>query len=90
MSNHSQMELMLEGYGLTTAQILYRYPDHPHLLQTFIWQDYDLFPDFPVLKKFLDFWRTTLEGPLFRVTVGHCKLIKPCELKAIGAEFKLH
>ncbi|MBW8321681.1 MAG: aspartate-semialdehyde dehydrogenase, partial [Rhizobium sp.] len=26
--NH-EMELMLKGYGLTTAQILYRLPDHP-------------------------------------------------------------
>ena len=29
----------LEGYGLTTAQILYRLPDHPSLLQTYVWQD---------------------------------------------------
>jgi hypothetical protein len=27
----------LEGYGLTTANILYRRPDHPWLLQTYIW-----------------------------------------------------
>ena len=32
----------LEGYGLTTANILYRRPDHPWLLQTYVWQDYDL------------------------------------------------
>jgi hypothetical protein len=34
----------LGGYGLTTAQILYRLPDHPSLLQTYVWQDYDLCP----------------------------------------------
>ena len=27
----------LDGYGLTTAQILYRLPDHPSLLQTYVW-----------------------------------------------------
>jgi uncharacterized protein Usg len=80
----------LEGYGLTTAEILYRMPDHPAILQSYIWQEYDLFPDFPVLKKFLEFWTRTLEGPLFKVTIGHCRLIKPAELKAIGAEFRLH
>jgi len=80
----------LEGYSLTTAEILYRMPDHPSLLQSYIWQDYDMAPDFPVLRKFLDFWERTLEGPLFKVVVGHCKLIKPTELQAIGAEFKLH
>ena len=37
----------LEGYGLTTANILYRRPDHPWLLQSYVWQDYDLFPKFP-------------------------------------------
>jgi hypothetical protein len=37
----------LEGYSLTTAEILYHLPDHPHLLQSFVWQHHDLFPDFP-------------------------------------------
>ncbi len=85
-----QFRKQLEGYGLTTAEILYRLPDHPALLQSYIWQDYDIFPDFPVLKKFLDFWKTSLEGPLFKVTVGHDRLIRPAELKAVGAEFRLH
>src|SRR5262249_36202929 len=44
------------GYGLTTAQILYRMPDHPSLLQTYVWQNYDLFPKFPALQDFLRFW----------------------------------
>ena len=80
----------LAGYGLTTAEILYRMPDHPALLQSYLWQEYDIFPDFPVLKGFLDFWTRTLEGPLFKVTVGHCRLIKPAELKALDGEFHLH
>lgn len=54
------------GYGLTTAQILYRMPDHPSLLQTYVWQNYDLFPKFPALTDFLAFWQEKLEGPLFR------------------------
>jgi len=64
------------GYGLTTAEIVYRRPDRPWLLQTYVWQDYDLFPNFPALKDFLAFWETRLEGPLFSVTVAHSKLIK--------------
>ena len=71
---------MLAGYSLTTAEIIYRLPDHPALLQSYVWQDYDLFPEFPQLKGFLDFWVRSLDGPLFKVTVGHCKLIKPAEL----------
>lgn len=80
----------LEGYGLTTANILYRRPDHPWLLQTYVWQDYDLCPNFPALNKFLNFWLETIEGPLHSVTVAHAKLIKPAEIRAIDGEFRLH
>ena len=85
-----EFKRQLAGYSLTTAEILYRMPDHPALLQSYIWQDYDLFPEFPVLKGFLDFWTRTLDGPLFKVTVGHCQLIKPAEIRAMGAEYRLH
>jgi uncharacterized protein Usg len=77
------------GYGLTTAEILYRRPDRQWLLQTYVWQDYDLFPDFPA-KDFLAFWQQELDGPLFAVTVAHSKLIKPAELRAVDGVFRLH
>ena len=70
----------VEGYGLTTAQIVYRVPDHLQLLQEFVWQKYDTFPDFPVLGKFLAFWEEKIEGPIFSVTVAHARLIKPAEI----------
>lgn len=78
------------GYGLTTAHILYRRPDHRWLLQSYLWQDYDLFPDFPELSKFLAFWRDKLEGPLHSVQVAHARLVKPAELRAVNGEFRLH
>jgi len=80
----------LGGYGLTTAQILYRMPDHPSLLQTYVWQNYDLFPKFPELRRFLAFWIEKLEGPLYSVTVAHSRLIRPAELRAVNGEFRLH
>ncbi|HEX3363807.1 usg protein [Phenylobacterium sp.] len=90
MQASPEFRRQMEGYGLTTAEILYRMPDHPALLQSYLWQDYDLFPEFPQLKGFLDFWIRTLDGPLFKVTVGHCRLIKPAELRALDGEFRLH
>lgn len=78
------------GFGLTTAHILYRIPDFRSVLQSFVWQKYDLFPEFPELQRFLAFWQEELEGPLHSVRVAHCKLIKPAELKAINGEFRLH
>ena len=80
----------LEGYGLTTATILYRLPDHPKLLQTFVWQEYDLAPKFPVLHKFLDFWARELEGPLHSVAYTHRRLIAPNEWRKVDGEFVLH
>jgi uncharacterized protein Usg len=80
----------LEGYGLTTAKIMYRRPDHQWLLQTYVWQDFDLFPKFPELNKFLNFWTEKLDGPLHSVMVAHARLIKPAKLNAIDGEFRLH
>jgi len=78
------------GYGLTTATILYRMPDHPRLLQTYIWQDYDMAPRFPELHRFLEFWQKKLEGPLHSVTVAHSRLIKPAELRLVDGMVSLH
>src|SRR2546421_12564463 len=71
------------GYGLTTAQILYRMPDHPSLLQTYVWQNHDLFPNFPALKEFLSFWHQKFEGPRFSVIAAPSRQIKPAELRAV-------
>lgn len=65
------------GYCLTTAEILYFMPDHPSLLQSFVWQEFDLPPDFPALHRFLDFWRRELDGPLHRVRVATAPPISP-------------
>jgi uncharacterized protein Usg len=80
----------LEGFSLTTAEILYRLPDHPIFLQSYIWQDYDLAPRFPALMKFLAFWREKLDGPLHSVRVAHTSLIKPAEIRNVGVEMLLH
>ncbi len=86
----NELELQLKGYGLTTAEILYRMPDHPAMLQTFVWQDYDLAPKFPVLFGFLDFWERELDGPLHSVRYTHKKLISASEWRAFDGELVLH
>ena len=80
----------MDGYGLTTANILYRMPDFHSILQEYIWQEYDIAPQFPELNKFLSFWQTKLEGALFRVTVAHNALIGPADLRAIDGEFRVN
>lgn len=71
----------IAGFSLTTAEILYHLPDHPSLLQTYLWQDYDLHPRFPKLCSFLAFWSRNLDGPLAGVRIAHRGLIAPREFK---------
>jgi uncharacterized protein Usg len=80
----------VEGFSLTTAEILYRLPDHPKLLQSYIWQDYDLAPRFPKLTHFLDFWASNLDGALYRIRVAQRRLIAPAEFSFVRGELRLH
>ena len=83
------LALQMKGYSLTTAEILYRLPDYPALLQTYVWQEYDLAPQFPVLRKFLDFWHSRLEGRLHSVQIASAQLIRPAEFRLAGAHMTL-
>ena len=74
----------LAGFGMTTAHILYRRPDHPWLLQSYVWQEYDTWPDLPVLLGFLAFWRKSLDGALHSVVVAHSALNRPADRNALG------
>ena len=80
----------LDGYGLTTAEIQYRMPDQLSMLQLFIWQQYDVAPDFPTLQGFLDFWQREIEGPLFAVRIAHQRLIRPAEFRAVNGVVTIH
>ncbi|HUN53071.1 MAG TPA: usg protein [Candidatus Sulfotelmatobacter sp.] len=86
----SDLAKQLRDYRLTTAEILYRLPDHPSLLQSYTWQDLDLSPDFPVLRKFLHFWEQSIEGRLHSVRIASCRLVRPASIVHAGAEFRLH
>ncbi len=80
----------LQDYRLTTAEILYHLPDHPSVLQTFIWQDLDIAPRYPVLHKFLDFWKREIDGSLHSVRVASAGLVKPPSFSHADAVLRLH
>lgn len=79
----------LKDYRLTTAEILYFLPDYKELLQTYIWQDYDIAPQFPVLTKFLQFWEREIEGRLHSVRLASADLITPGDWRWAQVELKL-
>ncbi|MBX6323771.1 MAG: Usg family protein [Rhodospirillaceae bacterium] len=83
------LPLQLADFRLTTAEILYHMPDHPHLLQTYVWQALDRAPEFPVLRRFLAFWEKNLEGKLHSVKVASVGLIQPAKYRAAGAYLTL-
>jgi uncharacterized protein Usg len=89
MSESTLLERQLQGYSLATALILYRMPDHPAILQTYIWQDYDLAPHFPELNRFLEFWRRSLDGLLHTVTVAHSELFNPGDFVSCKGVWRL-
>lgn len=86
---HTDFQRQLQDYRLTTAEIIYHMPDHPSLLQTYVWQELDIAPRFPILHKFLRFWETKLEGKLYMVKVASLTLISPGEFRHYGHEFTL-
>jgi uncharacterized protein Usg len=86
----SDFQKQLQDYRLTTAEILYHLPDYPSLLQSFIWQELDIAPKFPVLMKFLKFWEKNLDGKLNKVVICSNQLIKPAEFKYADLSLSVH
>ena len=84
------LALQLKDYRLTTAEILYHLPDYPSMLQTYVWQNLDMQPDFPELKRFLTFWERSLDGKLHSVRVASHGIISAADMRYCGAEFRLH
>ena len=84
------LERQLKGYRLATAEITYRLPDHPSLLQTFTWQHLDLAPGYPELRKFLVFWAEQIEGKLHSVRVGRAELLAPSRYTHAAGVWRLH
>jgi len=74
----------MHGYGLTTGEFRYYMPDHPSLIQSFLWQFYDVAPGFPVLHDFLDHWMREIEAALHSVRIAHKGLIAPAEWRAVN------
>ena len=85
----SEFELLVRDWRLTTAEILYHLPDHPHLLQSFVWQLIDLPPRFPRLTEFLDFWSHEIDGVLHSIQVMHSELIAPAQYRYVDKMLRL-
>ena len=68
------------GQRLTTAEVLYYMPDHPALLQSFMWQTLDVVPDFPRVHEFLAYWRREIDAVIHSVSVTASGLVTPARI----------
>ncbi len=84
------LALQIQDYRLTTAEIIYHLPDHPRLLQSYVWQELDLAPKFPVLTGFLEFWHRNLDGKLHTIRVASTAIIKPAEFRYADCLVRIH
>jgi uncharacterized protein Usg len=78
----ADFERRIEGWRLTTAEVIYYLPDHPKLLQTFIWQTLDLAPAYPRIRKFLDFWKAEIDAVIHSVRMASGEDLAPARINA--------
>lgn len=81
----SEMALRLQGWRLATAEVLYYMPDHPTLLQSFIWQTLDLAPQYPRIHRFLNFWRAEIDAVIHSVQLASGETLAPARIKTASA-----
>lgn len=84
------LQLQLEGYGLSLIEVHYFMPDHPSLLQLFAFQQYDVAPRYPALHHFLDHWRREIEATIHSVRLNHRQLIGPNEWRSVDTEWVIN
>ena len=70
----------LKGGRLTTAEVLYYMPDHPRLLQSFMWQTLDVAPEYPRVHRFLDYWRREIQAVIHSVRLSSVGVVAPARV----------
>ena len=79
---NEELALRLRGWRLATAEVLYYLPDHPSLLQSFIWQTLDLAPTYPRTHHFLNFWRREIDAVIHSVQLATGETLAPAKFQS--------
>ena len=83
--SQEELNLRLNGWRMATAEVLYYMPDHPKLLQSFVWQTLDLAPAYPRIHKFLEFWRAEIHAVIHSVRLANGELLGPARINRADA-----
>lgn len=62
--------LILNKIQIITIDILYWMPDHPHILQQFVWQTEDQIPEYLRAKKFLNYWKNNIDAKIHQICIA--------------------
>ncbi|QQG37797.1 MAG: hypothetical protein HYS26_04205 [Candidatus Kaiserbacteria bacterium] len=81
--------MSLEGAGMATIVVTYPRLDHPKILQTFAWQEIDLYPWFPVMNAFLCDWIVNKDSKPQSARVMHSQMRGWAEFKMVAGVFRL-
>ncbi|MBI1185856.1 MAG: Usg family protein [Alphaproteobacteria bacterium] len=85
IEDETELSLRLRGFRLTTAEVLYYMPDHPALIQSFVWQTLDLAPRYPRIHRFLNFWKDEIEAVIHSVRLASGELLMPAPIRRADA-----
>ena len=55
---------------IVTINVLYWMPDYTHILQEFIWQTSDMRPEYPRVRRFLNYWHDNIEAVISEVKIA--------------------
>jgi uncharacterized protein Usg len=89
MTDRDELAEQLLGSRLTTAEVLYYMPDHPSLLQTFIWQTLDRAPRYPRIAQFLEYWRREIDAVIHSIRVGQADEVRAAQWRSADAFLRL-
>jgi uncharacterized protein Usg len=87
---HEEIRQRLEGWRLTTTEVLYYMPDHPRLLQSFVWQTLDLAPRYPRVRQFLEFWKAEIEAVIHSVRLASGEELAPSRMRLVKSLTQLN
>jgi uncharacterized protein Usg len=57
---------------LVTLDVYYYMPKHVHLINEFLWQTEDVYPEFVRVNKFMQFWQKNINAVISEVVMTYC------------------
>lgn len=57
---------------LVTLDVYYYMPKHVHLINEFLWQTDDVYPEFKRVNQFMRYWQNNINAVISEVVMAYC------------------